>query len=211
MQRKWLISLVVVLVLGSVFLLWRWQADRDVYEEQIARLKDENLELRQRLEALEEDPDEEPDGEGDAPRPMWSLEALEHHPQVEQMKVRGEEAGYSPGSTVWQPAVLEIPPQMAEAAASAYEDPGSLLMDLAETLRFHQSLGRDVWELTSRVFIDGEEAVGIIMFWGFKDDSVAGTDYRVHMELEGGRWFITATEQRHHCWRGLTEDQIMCL
>ena len=220
-EKKGWIAVVVVLSVGLLFLLWRWNVARGGYEDQIARLKDENLELREELEAIEdpgedpdedpgEDPDEEPDDEVERAR-LWSLEDLEYHPQVDHMKVRGEEAGYSPGSTLWTPAAVEIPTEMADSAGSTYEDPGSLLMDFAETLGFEHDLGRNVWQLTSRAFIDGDVAVGVIMLWGFKDDSVAGTDYRVHMERSEGRWFITDTEVRHHCWRGLSEDELMCL
>ncbi|MFO8060805.1 MAG: hypothetical protein R6U70_09165 [Bacillota bacterium] len=207
MQRKWSIALAVVLLVGSMFLLWRWQGERDGYEEEIAGLRDENLELRERLEVLEND------GDGDEPIEMprpWSREGLEHHPQVEQMKAQGQEAGYSPGTTSWMPLELEIPPKMSQVESSTYTEPGSLVRDLTGMLGYEESLGQDLWQVTTRVLIDDDEATAVIMLWGFMDDSVAGTDLLVQMEREEDRWAVVSLQQRHHCRRAVTEDGRMC-
>jgi hypothetical protein len=84
--------------------------------------------------------------------------------------------------------------------------PGALLS--AHTAAIGSAeVGPDVWEQTIRIWQDNEnEAIGVLLRWGFKDDAVTGHDFRMHLRRSDDGWHIDRIEERFHCGRGVSED-----
>ncbi len=162
-------------------------------------------------EEAEEESSEEAAGDAEpaAPRaPMWSEEGLETQERMKEME--GPE-GAEPGSTPWQESDYEVPQNLGSADAEGAPTPGALLVQLVAEIDMSAGLGTEVWEQTVRVLQeDGDEAVGVVMQWGLKDDSVAGMDLRANMKRGERAWYIDTLEQRVHCRRGVTDDGL-CL
>ncbi len=140
---------------------------------------------------------------------MWSREGLTAQDRMEDLKEQRDD--FEPGTTLWAETDHEIPARLTEEGDERTSTPGALLSELTEALRLTDALGQDVWEQTTRVFYEDDDHVtGMIMQWGIKDDSMAGTDFRVRMGRDDDGWFVAEVEQRFHCARGVTEDQL-CL
>lgn len=167
-------------------------------------------EAQQGVEEREEDeraaPKEEAAPEKPA-APLWSEEGLDVQQRVEDL---AQQPTRSPETTPWRDADFEVPEQLAEADEEGPPTPGALLVELVAALDVGAGLGTEVWEQTIRVMSEEDrQAVGVVLQWGFKDDSVAGMDLRAHMRQGDGGWYIEALEQRVHCARGVTDG--MCL
>jgi hypothetical protein len=137
---------------------------------------------------------------------LWTLEGVVSQPRMEDGAHRAAAiaAGYAPGSTAWREA-------RASAPAGTHPTPGALLHSVVAALDWPAALGQDAWELTSRVWRDGEhQAVGVALLWGLMDDSVLGHDVRVHMVPGGDGWRVARLEERFHCGRGVSDDDL-CL
>lgn len=141
--------------------------------------------------------------------PMWSREGLTAQDRMEDLKERADDA--DPATTPWQETDYEVPEELTEEGDERAGTPGALLGELAESFRLTDALGHDVWEQTTRVFYENDEHVtGIILQWGIKDDAVAGRDFRVRMTRDDDGWFVEEVDQRAHCARGVTDDDL-CL
>ena len=164
------------------------------------------------VEQADEDGDEEvaavDRAESMAPEaPLWSEEGLEVQPRTGELD---DAMDRQPGSTDWRDADRPVPERLAEGAQGA-QTPGSLLGQLIEELRLDVRLGTEVWEQTTRVHREEEgRAVGLVMQWGLKDDSMAGMDLRVQMVRDDEAWFVEGLDERFHCRRGVTDDGL-CL
>jgi hypothetical protein len=150
-------------------------------------------------------------GAGEPDERDWSAAGLEYQPRLSALRAATpDEMGWEPGTTPWRPAELAIPPEFTRAAAeqgAGFDSPGELLARLGDALGLAGPVGEDTWELSLRVLpVSEDEATGMILLWGFKDDAVAGGDYRVHLARVDGRWYAERMEQRFHCRRGVTED-----
>lgn len=89
----------------------------------------------------------------------------------------------------------------------------SLLLN--EWLVFSKSnvwLGVDFWETTLRInYLDENTAEGFILYYGFHDDSVAGTEFKLLMKKENEFWYIETIEERVRCFRDVSEDGELCV
>jgi len=135
----------------------------------------------------------------------WTREGLEEQPGLDALR-RGSSAslGYEPGVTPWQE--ISYPPSTEDPSARLPDAPGAVLAHVAESLGWMDLLGEEVWEQTLRVWLpDPDEAVGVVLQWGMRDDAVAGRDLRAHMMRVDGAWRVERVEQRFLCRRGVSE------
>jgi hypothetical protein len=140
---------------------------------------------------------------------LWSRDGLEAQPRMAVLQQRTTaDLGYTPGTTIWRAADVDLSSTpLAHAAANNATSPAALLVTLAPALPVVGELGVDLWEQTLRIWQDGEdEAVGVVLRWGMKDDSIVGHDHRVHMRRNDNGWRIVRIEERFHCSRGVTDD-----
>lgn len=136
----------------------------------------------------------------------WREAALAEQPRLDELRERvGDDMGHAPDTTEWR-----VAPMHQEAHEQSAVSPGRLLQKIALELGDGDFLGAEVWEQTARVWqTDAQEAVGVVMYWGFKDDSVAGRDLRLTMSLEEDLWRPTQLEERFQCRRSVSDD--LCL
>jgi hypothetical protein len=137
----------------------------------------------------------------------WSREGLLAQPRMDRRHRQvAQDMGYAPGTTEWRPARIVLPTELVGAGAPGAASPGDLLFMLSSRAGWVASLGEDVWEATTRIWMESEiRSVGAVLLWGLKDDAVAGHDFRVHMQRDGERWSIERVEERFHCSRGVSE------
>ena len=136
-------------------------------------------------------------------------EKLENEKRLEEMQKRAEESemGHEPDVTPWRDSRRQIPESLARGGDDLADSPQALLSALDAEFR----MGDEVSDHSTKIQReDDSQAVGLIMQWGFKDDSMAGADLRVHMEHGDGGWFVTELEERAYCRRGLSDDGL-CL
>ena len=140
--------------------------------------------------------------------PLWSREGLDAQWRVEWLRQRMPPGlGYSPGTTPWRPVVIDPVPGIVSPDVPQAATAGALLAEMALRLGPVDGLGEEVWEQTTRIWFEAEdEAVGVILRWGLKDDSVAGHDHRVTMRRGVAGWYVEAVEERDHCSRGVTAE-----
>ena len=180
------------------------RAELDAQEAENEALREQLGREQERVGELEEVEAEEPVETA----PLWSTEGLVDQPRMAELIPSGQAVGLDPGTTDWKPADLDLSQEFAEGG---YENPGSLLAALITELRLAEQLGVDVWEVTTRVLAAGaNEAVGMILAWGLKDDAIAGIDYRITLLGNESGWGVSAVEQREHCRRGVTDDCERC-
>jgi len=136
---------------------------------------------------------------------QWSREALEVQPRMDALRSAiPADLGYTPGTTQW---VAVDSTSLIGIDTVTADTPGALLSALAMSLGWADVLGDAAWEQTTRVWMqDDVQAVGVVLQWGFQDDSVAGRDFRVHMRLDGV-WRAHTVEQRFHCARRVTDGE----
>ncbi|MDQ3459122.1 MAG: hypothetical protein M3498_07465 [Deinococcota bacterium] len=143
-------------------------------------------------------------GQGDslATGAWWQEDGLLWQPRLAELEP-ARDYGFEPGSTAWQEA--ELPEALREGG---WASPGALLLAAVRELALESSLGIDTWELTLRVLEAADEAAdeaaGVVLEWGFKDDAVAGSDWRLAMRRGGEGWRATGLERRFHCRRGVS-------
>lgn len=134
----------------------------------------------------------------------WSSDALAAQPRLEQLRRSVPEGlGYTPGTTAWRDAQLDLPDALT-SAASAAQAPGALLTSVIAAAGWLDAVGEDVWEATMRIGReDDASALAVVLLWGLRDDAVAGHDFRVHMARGPNGWYVTGIEERFHCSRGV--------
>lgn len=186
------------------------EAAEEQAEAEGAIMEDEAAEAAEAGEETREAADE---GPGATRAELWSDDGLATQDRMEQLReeARQSDMAQEPESTPWKDSEREVPEELAGPDGDGAQTPGALLFELASELRMSAGLGAEVWEQTVRVLSENDdEAVGVIMQWGFKDDSLAGSDLRVQMERGQERWFVAEMEERFHCRRGVTDDGL-CL
>ncbi len=137
---------------------------------------------------------------------LWSEEGFTAQDRMDAAKHRGKDSDYSdPATTPWQESERDIPEELA-SEEEGYRSPSMVLNRVVEAMRFDQGLGTELWEMTQRVRMDGDdEARGIILRWGVKDDAMLGMDMRVSMSHGEEGWYVTKLEERWHCLRGVRD------
>ncbi|MEW6524600.1 MAG: hypothetical protein AB1445_13820 [Bacillota bacterium] len=214
--RRWwpLMGLAVLLVLLGGWRLLQAQGEINQLRAELAALEAQRAALASQLQAQEERVRELESAalEDRAPRPaQWSVDALDYQPRMAELARHAREAGFEPGTTSWRPSRLELPGEFTRQG-STWQSPGALVSGMVNALSLSDLLGQDVWEVTLRVLMSGpNEATGMIMVWGFQDDSVAGRDYRLLLRQEQGRWYVVDAQERDHCVRGVTRECDLCI
>lgn len=140
---------------------------------------------------------------------LWSREGLVTQDRMEVLK--GQRDDVDPESTVWQETDYEIPEKLRQEGQQRAQTPGSLAQEVVAALGLSDALGVEVWEQTIRVFQEEtDRATAVIFRWGLKDDSVAGADLRLRMEMDEDGWYVVEAHDRFHCARGTANDEL-CL
>lgn len=122
-----------------------------------------------------------------------------------------EEIGWKRGSTSWRKFGDEYDKSLSSPNQS-WQNPGELLLAFMTDVEISNWLGREVWEINSRIKIfDENNAEGYIMSYGLFDDSAAGSDIKLTMKRENGFWYIESAEERDHCSRGIGENSGLCI
>lgn len=147
----------------------------------------------------------------DANDSLWQEEGLGYQFRLERLQESAAEYGFEPGTTRWQEANSEQLDDLAGLEPTGWPTPGNLLYAFIAQLGAAGALSTETWEITTRVFREGDQAIGAALLWGFKDDSVTGQDWRVTMEQQDGAWQPVQLETRYHCARGVSEDADLCL
>lgn len=223
MAKRWL---SFMLIAGSLFAAACGQA-KDA-DSELAALRAENTLLRAEVAELQAANDalaaqlKERDGASEpaennevaervkATARPWQSDGIADQWRMLQLSLLQDEAGvdFEAGTTDWHmhdPAALNLP-------AEGINNPGLLLLMVISALNAVDGLGVDVWEATLRVAPgSGGTATGIIQLWGYQDDAVAGSDWRVAMRQgEDGSWSVVDLAQRYHCARSVTADRMLC-
>lgn len=112
---------------------------------------------------------------------------------------------FEPGTTPWRD---EAVPAAFTDGGDRFDAPGALMVALAERLGAAEGLGTESWEVALRVLSPegGRRARGALLLWGFRDDSVAGTDLRVQLRRDSSGWYVRSAETRERCWRGVSDE-----
>ncbi len=108
---------------------------------------------------------------------------------------------WEPGSTSWSSVEIE---GLIGADVRSLEEIDSKLRETQPGItenHFHRTAYRQ---------LETNLIEYLIQLWGFKDDSVAGADYRIIIDEGDKLYRIKSVENRHHCRRGVTENNL-CL
>jgi hypothetical protein len=140
------------------------------------------------------------------PSRLWDREGLEAQPRLSALRASiPPDLGYTPGTTDWRDLSGPLPPGLA--AQQGGEHPGELLHRIGDAMDFPTALGRDVWEVTYRIYEESDTlATGLILTWGLQDDSITGRDLRVTMRRSDTGWHAAEVEERFHCSRSVTPE-----
>jgi hypothetical protein len=139
--------------------------------------------------------------------PLWDERGLAVQPRMAELVRASREYGFKPATTPWQDEAI------GHLGRVTWDEPGIALQEVAQALRLYEFLGLDTWEVTHRLYLDEDRedrAVGVLLSWGFKDDAVAGADYRATFTRWEGGWQLEALERRFHCRRGVSAEGL-CL
>jgi hypothetical protein len=187
-------------------------------QEQLAETEQDHDHAQRRIQELEaeverlDDATSRADDEADEapretePEPLRTPEGLLDQPRL-HLGHGDLPDGYEPGTTGWSP--FELPDEAATELDEAYEAPGEAAAALLAALEA-PSLGQDTWEATARVLLDPEDedqAQAVAISWGWADDAVIGRDVQAELSrTDDDRWALGSIEARHHCLRGVTDD-----
>ncbi len=117
----------------------------------------------------------------------------------------------SRGSTAWEAQDVELPPEFREGNAG-FGTPDDLVqafIDLADMFGHPAATVRAEGGLLGAP--TATEAVGFVQFTAYRDDSLAGSEYRLQLRRGEAGWFIASVEEREHCRRGVAVDSDACL
>ncbi|SFC39708.1 hypothetical protein SAMN05660443_2510 [Marinospirillum celere] len=126
--------------------------------------------------------------------------------------VQPEWAGYLervPANLGFEPAVTDW--ERAPSLETSHDECASPQQTTEAWAAFHGLIGPekpDNLTVDLRTRHQQDTATGLVQRWGFKDDSVAGTDYQLTLEKTNGCWQPTKVETRHYCRRGKTEGNL---
>lgn len=195
MRRTSLITATMVTLLT----LAACTSDRTVrLEERIAAQEDRIAEQTATIEELRAASEAEP-----APAAPFSAEGLTD--QLHAYFLDDLPEGFEPGPTRWRDE--EVPAGFG-ADGDRFDTPGAVTVALADAVGNVEVLGSESWEIAARVLSPegGNRALGAVLMWGFRDDSVAGTDLRVDLRQDGAGWYVRAAETRSRCRRGVSDE-----
>ena len=210
-RHRWPLLVAAVAVAGLLALSWQaWHSQRLIQElrTELAGANTERADLATRLQAQEQRVRELEAGIPARPALPWSAEGLAYQPHMTGFAFHAQGFGFTPGTTRWRPSGLVVPAPFTRPR-STWRSPGALVAGLVSALNLGEPLGQDAWELTTRVFMpEAGQASAIIMMWGLKDDSVVGRDYLLVLRQHQGNWYVVEIQERFHCRRGVTADDI---
>lgn len=115
------------------------------------------------------------------------------------------EYGFQPGTTAWRP-VRTIPPQLDR---KVFPNPRAALAAFV-TDHIEAQLDTEVWEVVTRLHMTDTAAIGAVLLWGYRDDALAGIDYRLTFSQHNDAWHLSKLEERYHCRRGVSTGDL-CL
>lgn len=122
-----------------------------------------------------------------------------------------KENGWEQSSTNWRKLDTKLDETISSPNQS-WQSPGMLMLAFMTELEISDSLGQEFWEINSRIeFTDENNATGYIMSYGWRDDSIAGSDIKLTMKKDNGFWYIENAEEREQCYRGLGKTKGLCL
>lgn len=116
-----------------------------------------------------------------------------------------EQYGFRPGTTPWHPSRLPEPQRDVHRYPSPQAALAAFVAEYAA-----DGLDTDVWEIVTRLEVDGATATGAVLLWALRDDAVAGMDYRLTLGRDAAGWYLDSIEERYHCTRGVSEEGL-CL
>ncbi len=185
------------------------QSEEAVADEPAAMTAEESVAEEKTIEeeTAEGETAEEAVAEESAPSgsvQRWSREGLLENRRMEEFTATANPDFANPGTTDWREA--EVPAALRDETFPA---PGGALVALQQAVDIDAQLGMDLRELTARAYIDGDEAGGALLLWGFKDDSLAGKDIMVMLEADGDAWRVASMQERFHCVRGTVGELCM--
>ncbi|MCP1726228.1 hypothetical protein J2T60_000193 [Natronospira proteinivora] len=129
-------------------------------------------------------------------------------PHWQEYVRQADESPYDPERSEWDRVeALEQSERLAPEALCT--NPDTALEAWAES-RYLIGPAQDAdleINMRTRVLRDGSME-GLLQRWGFKDDSVAGTDHRVRFTRADECWQIEEVVARHYCRRGVSEGLI---
>jgi hypothetical protein len=136
---------------------------------------------------------------------QWTRKGLEVQDRMTRLREQiPPNTGFTPGTTSWR--IVPVPP-LSSALAREATTPGKLLATVTLSQGWADVLGDAAWEQTTRVWSDdSDEAVGMVLLWGFLDDAVAGRDLRISMRRTNNVWHLEKVEERYHCRRKVSAD-----
>lgn len=106
------------------------------------------------------------------------------------------------GATDWRESEHEIPQRLADPdAGDGAEDPEALLAEVSAGWRGDDTETRLLQQ-------DEDRAIGVVLSWGWKDDSVYGGDLRVEMRMRDDAWYVERLKERVHCRRGVSNGEV---
>ncbi|UCZ53546.1 hypothetical protein LGQ02_01745 [Bacillus shivajii] len=121
-----------------------------------------------------------------------------------------EENGWMRGTTEWRDWEGDAD-HFYLPTDESWETPTALMYEWMLEEETMSWLGLDVWETTLRIEYPSEyKAVGYILNYGFKDDSVAGRDMKLTMHQNKAYWYLDEVKVRDQCARNVSEDKDLC-
>ncbi|CAG9619388.1 hypothetical protein BACCIP111883_00155 [Sutcliffiella rhizosphaerae] len=122
------------------------------------------------------------------------------------------ENGFERGETNWREWDGEIGEPFMTINEN-WETPGQLLSNWINYHDLSYWNGMDLFEVNMRIDYDSEneEAIGYVLTYGYKDDSIAGDIKKVMMKLEDNSWYIEDVFIRNQCHRNVSEDGELCV
>lgn len=113
--------------------------------------------------------------------------------------------GFAAGTTPWR----ALPLDEEQHRWAGFASPSELLAAFAQE-HVAMSLGTEEFEAVTRLQIDDDKALGALLLWGYRDDALAGRDYKLEMLRDATGWRLVVLEERYHCRRGVSETGL-CL
>jgi hypothetical protein len=202
MQRYPFLSLTIALLLLSPLALAGEEGDIEGVREALERSRQGLETVTAELDRLAAELERLRQDLGYAP--LWDERGLVVQPRMAELARASRPYGFEPATTPWQDEAI------GHLVRVSWDEPGIALNEVAQALRLYTFLGLDTWEVTHRLYLDEDRAVGVLLSWGFKDDAVAGEDYRATFTRWEDGWQLEALERRFHCSRGVSSEGL-CL
>jgi cell division protein FtsB len=186
-------------------------AELEQAQKELAEVREKRDELEARVAALEEQ-NEQLRSSADNCTGWHSLseqERFEYQCRMELLKQSDTPFAHRPGTTSWQSL------ELGDLDEVHRPTPGELLFTIMggteQRIPPPHWLGQGLDEVKVRLRQTApDRAEGLVLYWGFRDDSIIGRDLKLVMKKHNDRWSITTLAERYHCQRGVS-DEDRCL